>query len=119
MFTVYLGLIHIKCDINKSGAPYFFPQYARNLIWNLASIWYLVFSQGTQLSVTQTHMPCIGPAMALPVCKLTNSVFPGAPNDNFQKISVWKTILDLDLISCLPASPMIFEHQKNGITAYF
>ena len=23
--------------------------------------------------------------MALPVCKLTNSVFPGAPNDNFQK----------------------------------
>ena len=41
---------------------------------------------------------------------------PGAPNDNFWKISVRKTIWDLELsehllllISCLPASPRIFE----------
>ena len=42
----------------------------------------------------------------------------GAPNVNFLKIPVWKTIWDLEFcckISCLPASPRIFKHLKNGI----
>ena len=46
----------------------------------------------------------------------------GPPNDNFRKISVRKTICDLEFsvkISCLPASPRIFEHLKNGIIAHF
>ena len=41
---------------------------------------------------------------------------------NFRKISVRKTIWDLEIcckISCLPASPRIFEHLKNGIIAHF
>ena len=48
-----------------------------------------------------------------------------APNDNFRKISVRKTIWDLEFsehlsgISCLPASPRIFELQKNGIIGHF
>ena len=43
-----------------------------------------------------------------------------APNVNFRKKSVRKTIWDLEFrnicckISCLPASPKIFEHLKNG-----
>ena len=44
----------------------------------------------------------------------------------FRKISVRKTILDLKFlehicckISCLPASPRIFEHLQNGIITHF
>ena len=43
----------------------------------------------------------------------------------FSEISVRKTIWDLEFsnicckISCLPASPRIFEDLKNGIIAYF
>ena len=54
-----------------------------------------------------------------------NVTSSGAPNDNFRKISVRKTICDLEFsehlfkISCLPASPRIFEHLKNGIIAHF
>ena len=53
------------------------------------------------------------------------SVVSGVPNDNFRKISVRKTICDLEFsehlfkISCWPASPRIFEHLKNGIIADF
>ena len=55
-----------------------------------------------------------------------NFQFSGAPNVNF-----WKNICSEDdlrsrsfgtfccKISCLPASPRIFEHLKNGITAHF
>ena len=49
----------------------------------------------------------------------------GAPNDNFRKISVRKTIWDQNFrnvcckTSCLPASPRIFEHLKNGKIANF
>ena len=61
-------------------------------------------------------------------CDSVNSslVFSGAPNVNFREISVRKTIWDLEfsehfffLISCLPASPRIFEHLKNGIIVHF
>ena len=41
---------------------------------------------------------------------------PRAPNDNFRKISVRNIF---SKISCLTASPRIFEHLKNGIIAYF
>ena len=58
--------------------------------------------------------------------KLSVNHFTGAPNVNLRKISVRKTIWDLEFsehicckISCLPASPSIFEHLKNGITAHF
>ena len=53
---------------------------------------------------------------------VTNS---GAPNVNFWKISVRKTIWDTEFrnicckISCLPTSPRIFEHLKNGIISPF
>ena len=46
----------------------------------------------------------------------------GAPNDNFRKIICSEDDLRsrmLGKISCLPASPRIFEHQKNGIIAHF
>ena len=49
----------------------------------------------------------------------------GAPNVNFRKIYVRKTIWDLEFskhfckISCLPASLRIFEPPKNGIISYF
>ena len=50
----------------------------------------------------------------------------GTHNVNFRKISVQKTIWDLLefsehllQISCLPASPRIFEHLKNGVIAHF
>ena len=50
----------------------------------------------------------------------------GAPNVNFRKISVLNTIWDLEFsehffwkISCLPASPRIFEHLKYGIIGHF
>ena len=45
----------------------------------------------------------------------------GAPNVNFWKTFVRKTIWDLEFwnicckICCLPASPRIFEHLKNGM----
>ena len=47
-----------------------------------------------------------------------------APNDNIRKISVRKTICDLEfsehlLLNFLPASPRIFEQLKNGIIAHF
>ena len=58
--------------------------------------------------------------------KLSVNHFTGLPNVNLRKISVRKTIWDLEFsehicckISCLPASPSIFEHLKNGITAHF
>ena len=38
----------------------------------------------------------------------------GAPNVNF-----WENICAEDEISCLSASPRIFEHLKNGIIAHF
>ena len=49
----------------------------------------------------------------------------GHPTTIFGKISVRKTIWELEFsehlckISCLPASPRIFEHLKYGIIAYF
>ena len=46
----------------------------------------------------------------------------GAPNDNFRKIICSEDDLRSRIfgkISCLPASPRIFEHQKNGIIAHF
>ena len=48
----------------------------------------------------------------------------GAPNKNFRKISVRMTICNLEFLNicckiCLPASPRIFEHLKNGIIAHF
>ena len=49
------------------------------------------------------------------------SDYSGAPNVKFWKISVRKTIWDWDIcckISCLPASPRIFEHLKNVIIAH-
>ena len=58
-------------------------------------------------------------------CFATNQV-SGAPNVNFRKISVRKAIM-LEIwnfqnicckISCLPASPRIFERLKNGIIAH-
>ena len=51
--------------------------------------------------------------------------YSGAPNVNFRKITVRTTIWELELskhlckISCLPSSPRIFEHLKNGIIAHF
>ena len=53
------------------------------------------------------------------------SKWSGAPDDNFRKISVRKTIWYLEFsehcckISCSPASPRIFEHLKNGTIAHF
>ena len=52
---------------------------------------------------------------------------PGAPKVNFWKISVRKTIRDLEFfgtfvvkfLGCLAASPKIFDHLKNGIIAHF
>ena len=60
--------------------------------------------------------------VAMSLCAL---IYTGAPNVNFGKISVRKTICDLEFsehlfkISCLPVSPRIFEHLKNGIIAHF
>ena len=48
------------------------------------------------------------------------SITSGAPNVNFRKISVRKTIWNLEFsahfckISCFPASSRIFEHIKKG-----
>ena len=55
------------------------------------------------------------------------SKWSGAPNDKFRKISVGKTIWDLEFskhllqnfFAWLPSSPRIFEHLKNGIIAHF
>ena len=53
-------------------------------------------------------------------------IFTGAPNDNFRKISVRKTIWDLEFsrnicckMSCLLTSPRRFEHLENGTFAHF
>ena len=51
----------------------------------------------------------------------------GAPNVNFRKISLRKTIWDLEFsehffvkfLACLPPSPRIFEHLKYGIISHF
>ena len=50
----------------------------------------------------------------------------GAPNDNFRKNICSEDDLRSRIfetfcckISCLPASPRIFEHLNNGIIAYF
>ena len=58
--------------------------------------------------------------------KTGHCVWPGAPNDNFRKIICWEDDLRSRILgsfsvkfSCLPASPRIFEHQKNGIIAHF
>ena len=50
--------------------------------------------------------------------------FSGAPNVTFRTISVRKTTSRIFgtfvvKISCLPASPRIFEHLKNGLIAHF
>ena len=76
------------------------------------------------LSKTKQPLPVITNSLKLQIsygfCQLA-----GAPNDNFQQISVQKTIWDLEFsehlfkISCLSASPRIFGHLKNGIIAYF
>ena len=53
------------------------------------------------------------------------TVISGAPKVNFRKISVRKTIGDLEFsehyckIPSLPASPRIFEHLQNDIIAHF
>ena len=65
-------------------------------------------------STGKGSQPRLGPS--------TEPLLPGAPNDNFRKISVRKTIWDRNIcckISCLPASPRILEHLTNGIIAYF
>ena len=50
----------------------------------------------------------------------------GAPNDNFRKNICSEDNLRSRIfetfcckISCLPASPRIFEHLRNGIIAHF
>ena len=58
----------------------------------------------------------------------SNTKFSRAPNANFRKISVWKTIIiwDLEFLERLlqnfllaSASPRIFKHLKSGIIAHF
>ena len=57
--------------------------------------------------------------------KQTFYIRTGAPNDKKKKLSFQKTIWDLEIriisckISCLPASPRIFERQKSGIITHF
>ena len=52
-------------------------------------------------------------------------IVQGHPTTIFGRISVRNAIWDLNFrnicckISCLPASPRIFEHVKNGVIAYF
>ena len=43
----------------------------------------------------------------------------GAPKVNFRRIYVWRKTNICCKISCLPASPRIFEHLKTGIIAHF
>ena len=64
-------------------------------------------------------------SLLFPAKRYAISTWPAAPNVNFRKISVRKTIWDLEFaehcckISCLPASPRIFEHLKNGAIVHF
>ena len=53
--------------------------------------------------------------------KIAEIAVAGAPNDDFRKNICSEDDFRIICckISCLPASPMIFEHQKNGIIAYF
>ena len=72
--------------------------------------------QGIKLAKTVGHRVVVKPFPGATIRDM-----PGASNVNFRKISVQKTIWELNFrnICCFPASPKVFEHLKNDIIAHF
>ena len=126
-----------KSKMNVCGLP--FVQLFWNdvkYLWNnvLKCSWSFVFSEFLfdSCSSSSCHFFCVGGGSQSEINLHNLLVFSrwfsikGTPNVNFRKISVWKTMIwDLEFsehfckISCLPASPRIFKHLKNGIITHF